>query len=101
MNIIPTVANLFDLEYDPRLYAGFDILSDTYENRVVFADGSQKDPDAYYNASNGKITYHQENVTYTTEEIKAINDSIYYRISMSNLAIKKDYFNYLEKQKQK
>ena len=43
----------------------------------------------------------KENVTYTKEEIKAINDSIDYRISMSNLAIKRDYFNYLEKQKQK
>ena len=101
MNMLPTVANLFGLDYDPRLYAGFDILSDTYENRVVFADGSWKDEVAYYNASNGKITYHQENVTYTTEEIKAINDSIDNRISMSNLAIKKDYFNYLEKEKQK
>lgn len=100
MNIVPTVANLFDLNYDPRLYAGFDILSDTYENRVVFADGSWKDPVAYYSASTGKITYAQENVTYTTEEIKAINDSIDDRISMSNLAIKKDYFNYLEKKKQ-
>ncbi len=101
MNIVPTVANLFDLNYDPRLYAGFDILSDTYEDRVVFADGSWKDAVAYYSASTGKITYAQENVTYTTEEIKAINDSIDYRISMSNLAIKKDYFNYLEKEKQK
>ena len=101
MNIVPTVANLFGLDYDPRLYAGFDILSDSYENRVVFADGSWKDPVAYYNASNGKITYHQANVTYTKEEIKAINDSIDYRISMSNLAIKKDYFNYLEKEKKK
>ena len=56
---------------------------------------------AYYNAANGKIRYHQENVTYTKEESKAINDSIDYRISMSNLAIKKDYFNYLEKEKKK
>lgn len=101
MNIVPTVANLFDLNYDPRLYAGFDILSDTYENRVVFADGSWKDPVAYYSASTGKVTYAQENVTYTAEEIKAINESIDNRISMSNLAIKKDYFNYLEQQKQK
>jgi phosphoglycerol transferase MdoB-like AlkP superfamily enzyme len=101
MNVVPTVANLFGLDYDPRLYAGFDILSETYENRVVFADGSWKDPVAYYNAASGKITYYESNVTYTKEEIKAINDSIDYRISMSNLAIKKDYFNYLEKEKKK
>ena len=51
MNIVPTVANLFGLDYDPRLYAGKDILSSTYENRVIFADGSWKNEKAYYNAS--------------------------------------------------
>ena len=51
MNIVPTIANLFDLEYDPRLYAGDDILSESYDNRVIFADGSWKDEKAYYNAS--------------------------------------------------
>lgn len=101
MNIVPTIANLFDLEYDPRLYAGDDILSESYDNRVIFADGSWKDEKAYYNASTGKIYYREPNVTYTKEEIKKINDDIDNKISMSNLAIKKDYFNYLEKQKQK
>ena len=95
MNIVPTIANLFDLDYDPRLYAGFDILSRDYENRVVFADGSWQDPKAFYNASNGKITYTNGNDTYTVEEIKAINESIKLRIEMSNLAIKKNYFKYL------
>ena len=101
MNIVPTIGNLFDLDYDPRLYAGSDILSDTYDNRVIFADGSWKDEVAYYNASTGKIYYHNSDVVYTTEEIKAINDKIDNKISMSNLAIKKNYFNYLEEQKKK
>ena len=101
MNIVPTVANLFGLDYDPRLYAGKDVLSSTYENRVIFADGSWKDEVAYYNASTGKIYYNQESKKYTTQEIKAINDDIDNRISMSNLAIKKDYFNYLAEEKKK
>jgi phosphoglycerol transferase MdoB-like AlkP superfamily enzyme len=101
MNIVPTIGNLFDLEYDPRMYAGSDMFSDTYDNRVIFADGSWKDEVAYYNASTGKIYYHNSDVIYTTQEIKAINDKIDNKISMSNLAIKKDYFNYLEQQKKK
>ena len=101
MNIVPTVANLFDLDYDPRLYAGYDILSETYENRVIFADGSWKDEVAYYNASTGKLYYNDTNVKYTTEEIKEINDKVNNKISMSNLAIKKNYFNYLENEKKK
>lgn len=101
MNLTPTIANLFDLDYDPRLYAGRDILSDTYENRVVFADGSWKDPVAFYNASTGKISYSEPNTTYTSEEIKEINNSIKNRISMSNLAIRTNYFKYLEDAKDK
>lgn len=95
MNITPTVANLFDLDYDPRLYAGRDILSPKYENRVIFADGSWQDSKAFYNAASGKITYNQPNNTYTSEELKEINTDIKNRISMSNLAIKENYFKYL------
>ena len=95
MNILPTVANLFDLDYDPRLYAGEDLFSSSYDNRVVFADGSWLDDIAFYNASTGKITYHEVNTTYTSEEIKKINETIKNKISMSNLAIKTNYFKYL------
>ena len=70
VNITPTLANLFDLDYDPRLYSGVDLLSDTYDGRVYFADGSWKDSKAFYSASQGKITYENNNDTYTAEEIK-------------------------------
>ena len=76
-------------------------ISKTYENRVIFADGSWKDEVAYYNASTGKLYYTDTNVKYTTEEIKEINDKVNNKISMSNLAIKKNYFNYLENEKKK
>lgn len=101
MNIVPTIANLFDLDYDPRLYAGKDLLSSTYENRVVFANGSWKDDVAYYNAVSGKISYHDQNNSYTTEQVKQINEQIKNRISMSNLAIKVNYFNYLYEAREK
>ena len=99
MNIVPTVANLFALDYDPRLYVGDDLFSNTYENRVIFADGSWRDEVAFYNSSTGKITYFEPNTTYTSEEIRKINTDIKNKISMSNLAIKEDYFNYLQKAK--
>lgn len=95
MNIVPTVANLFDLEYDPRLYSGYDILSKDYENRAVFADGSWKDSKGYYNASTGRILFYNDNDTYDKDEIKEINSDIRDRIYMSNLAIKTNYFKYL------
>lgn len=96
MNILPTVANLFDLDYDPRLYMGTDLMSSDYESLVVFADGSWKNELAYYNASTGNIKYFSE-FEYTTDEIKNINEKVNLKIKMSTLAIKNNYFGYLEK----
>lgn len=96
INLVPTVANLMNLNYDPRLYMGSDLLSEEYESRVIFADGSWKNEIAYYNASTSKIKYYGEE-TYTTEEIQKINTEVGLKISMSSKAVKSNYFNYLEK----
>jgi len=97
MNIVPTAANLFNLDYDPRLYMGTDLMSDDYESLVVFADGSWKNELAYYNASTGNIKYYSDK-SYSTEEIKAINEKVTLKMKMSTLAIKNNYFGYLEKE---
>ena len=94
MNILPTIANLFDLDYDPRLYAGQDLFSETYDNRAIFADGSWQSELGFYDATNGKISYNSD-IHYTSEEIKEINKIINNKIKMSNLAITSNYFNYL------
>ena len=94
INILPTVANLFDLDYDPRLYMGTDLLSEDYESMVVFADGSWKNEYAYYNASRSNIEYYSDK-TYSVDELKEINNVIDTKIKMSSLAIKNNYFNYL------
>lgn len=94
INILPTVANLFDLDYDPRLYMGTDLLSKDYESMVIFADGSWKNEYAYYNASRSSIEYYTDK-TYTIEELQNINNKIDLKIKMSSLAIKNNYFNYL------
>ena len=93
MNITPTLANLFNLNYDPRLYFGQDLLSDTYQSLVVFADGSWKNEHVFYNAATSKVTYYDE--YYTIDDIKKISDDVSMQIKMSTLAIKNNYFKYL------
>ncbi len=95
MNIVPTIANLFDLEYDPRLYVGEDLLSEDYSKRVYFANGSWKDAKAFYNATTGKVKYTNEEDVYSTETIQSINKEIDLKIKMSNAAIKTNYFKHL------
>ena len=95
MNLTPTIANLFNLDYDPRLYFGHDALSDDYKGIVVFADGSWKNEHVYYNASNSKVTYYDD--VYKLEDIKKISNDVTTGMKMSALAIKNNYFSYLNK----
>lgn len=94
MNIVPTMANLFNLDYDPRLYAGRDVLSETYPNRVVFADGSWQDNVAFYSATTGNVSYYGEK-EYDNEYIINVNKEISDMIKMSNTAITTNYFKEL------
>ena len=68
-------------------------------HRVPILDGefygSWKNERAYYNASNGRVKNYTDN-PYSNEEIKAINEKVSYKMKMSSLAIKNNYFNYLE-----
>ncbi len=98
LNILPTIANLFDLDYDPRLYIGEDILAPnyktSYKNRVILADGSWENEVGRYDATNGIMTYFGEQ-DYTEEEVISYNREINDMIKMSNLAITTNYFKYL------
>lgn len=96
IDLLPTLLNMFNLEYDPRLYLGTDIMSDNH-GRCVFADGSWQDDIGYYSATTGKFKVNDGVIPYTDEELLAINNEIIMRQKMSALAIKNDYFNYLNK----
>ncbi len=95
INLTPTLANLFDLDYDPRLYLGEDLFSDNLTNRVIYSDGSWQDDVAIYNSASSTIDYLGEKI-YTTEELQRINQDVMNKIRMSNIAISENYFSYLE-----
>ena len=97
IDLLPTLLNMFNLNYDPRLYFGHDIFSD-HPGRTVFAEGSWQDSVGYYSATSGKFTpINDENKTYTKEELVEINAGINAMQKTSALAIRNNYFNYLDK----
>lgn len=100
IDLLPTLLNMFNMDYDPRLYLGTDIFSDNH-GRTVFADGSWQDDKGYYSATKGTFIPKNSEDTYTSEELLAINSEINTRQKMSALAIKNDYFNYLFKERSK
>ncbi len=99
VDLVPTVANLLNIDYDPRLYMGTDLFSDSHESLVIFADGSWKNEFAYYDASKSKLTEYQAN-HYTVDDIQRITNMAANKTSISTLAIKNNYFDYLYKKMQ-
>ena len=96
IDLLPTLLNMFNMDYDPRLYLGTDIFSEDHVSRAVFADGSWMNENGFYYAPNSKLTL-VENASkkYTNEELKTINSEISKRQKMSASAIKSNYFKYL------
>ena len=95
INLTPTIANLFNLNYDPRLYMGYDVLSDDYWNVVTFADGSWKNNLVYYNAGTSSVKYYVDDGM-SIDEIKNINQIITNKMQMSSNIIENNYFKYLD-----
>ena len=96
IDLLPTLFNMFDMDYDPRLYLGTDIFSEDHVSRAVFADGSWADENGFYYAPSSKMTYvENKKKEYTKAELKEINTEIKMRQKMSASAIKSNYFKYL------
>ena len=95
INLTPTVANLFNLDFDPRYYMGTDVFSDEYLNIVTFADGSWKNGDVYYNASSGTVRNYTDK-EHSTDELIRINNIVTNRMQISEVIIRNNYFNYLD-----
>ena len=85
-DILPTVANLTGLEYDPRLYVGTDIFCDTPKT-VIFPNGSWIMNENTYYASDDSFEG-----TLTKEEIEHKNNEISNLFSICRLIYKNDYF---------
>lgn len=90
IDILPTVLNLFGVEYDSRLLIGKDILSDS-EPLVIFADRSFITDKGRYNAVTGEFIANNGG---EIEEgyIDKVNSDIYRRFQMSRLILEKDYY---------
>ncbi|MBE5955652.1 MAG: LTA synthase family protein [Lachnospiraceae bacterium] len=67
-DIIPTLLNLFGFEYDSRLLAGSDILSDS-EGLVVFPDGSFITDQGTFDSSKSRFVLFDEN-SFSEEALK-------------------------------
>ena len=94
IDLLPTLLNLFDMDYDPRLYLGTDALSETHVSRAYFSDKSWVDENGFYYAPTNKMTYTGDK-QYDATTIASINKEVSNRQNMSATAIQNNYFKYL------
>ena len=93
IDMAPTIANMFNLKYDPRLFMGADVF-DNKNNTVVFQSGSWYDQVGYFNIRNSKFTPFSDAASYDQETINATNASIKQKMSVSSQIYVLDYFQH-------
>jgi len=93
-DLVPTIANLFDLKYDPRLYFGVDLF-DTSQVRVVpYASLSWNTDLGYYSVSSGRFTPYDLANTLTKEEIQQISQRVKEQSDVSYQILLNNYFKF-------
>ena len=101
IDVLPTLLNLFGIEYDSRTIVGKDILSD-YEGLAIFSNNSWVSDYGTYQASKRKF-YPKDGKELegeTQEEyVKRINNRVQNSFSISKMIIDNDYYKYLEESK--
>lgn len=95
LDILPTVLNLFGIEYDSRLLIGRDILSNA-SPLVIFSDRSFITDKGRYNAIKEEFIPN-ENTEIEEGYVQKINNIIYKKYQMSRLILENDYYRKIMK----
>ncbi len=91
LDVLPTVLNLFGVEYDSRLLMGNDILSNNKEQIVIFSDRSFITEKGRYNSVTGVFTAN-EGVEVADNYAEEISEIIYQKYKMSTMILDYDYY---------
>ena len=93
LDILPTLSNLFGLDFDSRLYMGRDVFSDA-EPFVLLRDHSWITENAMYYAPLDELILLQGDEL-TPEEIEERNQDVSNRFRASEWVLDQDYWRYL------
>ena len=93
LDLLPTLSNLFGLEYDSRLLMGSDILSDS-PALVIFCDKSFITDYCMYNANNGK-TYMLKDVELPDKYISNVMAVVKNKFNISKSILVNNYYKYI------
>ena len=92
IDVIPTVYNLFGIDYDSRLIMGKDILS-TSEGIAIFKDKSWITNKGTYYASTSKFVPKVDTVD--EDYVATINSIVSNRLAISRMIVENNYYKYI------
>ena len=92
LNVLPTVLNLFGIDYNPNNYIGQDALNNNYRKLVFFSDYSWYDGNVYVD---GGVVTNNKYINQNALEEK--NYNVNYLIKKNDLTLKYNYFKDMEK----
>ena len=93
IDILPTIYNLFGVEYDSRLLMGTDMLSDK-EGIVILSDRSWVSDYGTYDTINNVFTPFN-NKKVDKDYVNKINNIVNEKVSISAMILDKDYYSKL------
>ena len=92
IDVLPTLLNMFGINYDSRLIIGKDIMSDS-EGIVIFNDRSFIIKEGFYNEKNNKW---QGSKTVSNTYIKEKQKEVFNKTNASSLILEKNYYRYIK-----
>lgn len=92
VDILPTLLNLFGLEYDSRLLIGQDVLDPNALHIAVLYNGSFITDRVKFDSSNGKVTYLVDPSLVPEGYVEAINQIVQNRFTISKAILDYDYY---------
>lgn len=94
IDILPTLSNLFGVEYDSRLLAGRDVFSGE-EGLVFWNDGCWLTEHGYYNTHQRAFTPTEGAETVDEEYVTRVSATVADRLSLSRIIEDEDYYGFL------
>ena len=92
IDLLPTIYNLFGIEYDSRLLIGNDALSDS-EGLVILSDRSWINENASYNSMTETYTKFKD---VDEDYLNKINEEVYKRFTVSSMLLYEKDGTYLD-----
>ena len=96
IDILPTLLNLFGMEYDSRLLCGIDVLDPDAQHIAILANQSFITPDVRFSSSNNNVEATDPSVDVSDIDVTSIKNYVKNIFTVSTAILEYDYYSTIE-----